>query len=324
MRWEPDGDQTSRVARAKTLRLIREFFWEHRVLEVETPAISASANTDPYIESFQLSTSNITTGAQKHYLHTSPEYAMKRLLAAGSGDIYQICKVWRAEPSSQQHNAEFTILEYYRIGFELDELMDEVNALLLSLLPSIRHKSQYTSYAALFLDKLGINPHTIENRQLQLLVNERVPGFSGELDRQSSLDLLLTHCIEPKFPKDCLTFVYDYPVTQSALAKTQASPQHPEILLAKRFEVYVGALELGNGYQELTSGEANEAVLHSELSTRKAMSLPPVAIDNRFLSAMKSGMPECAGIAIGIDRVLMLLTGASTIKQVINFSWENA
>ena len=323
MRWEPDADQTSRVARATTLRQIREFFWQRQVLEVETPALSTSGNTDPFIESFKLTTHN-TNNPQPRYLHTSPEYPMKRLLAAGSGDIYQICKVWRAEPSSRQHNAEFTMLEYYRLGFDLPTLMDEVDTLLLSLLPNLQRESQYTSYAALFLDKLGINPHTIENKQLQLLAGERVPEFSGELDRQSSLDLLMTHCIEPLFPKDCLTFVSDYPAAQSALAKTQASPQNPAILLAKRFEVYAGTLELGNGYQELTSTDANEAVLQGELSAREAMNLPPVAVDNRFLSAMKSGLPECAGIAIGIDRVLMLQTGASTIHEVINFSWENA
>jgi len=323
MHWEPDGDQHSRVARANTLRLIREFFWERQVLEVETPALSAAANTDPHIDSFRVDA--INTGEPKaRYLHTSPEYPMKRLLAAGSGDIYQICKVWRAEPSSRQHNAEFTMLEYYRIGFDLDQLMDEVNTLLLSLLPKLSRQSQYTSYARLFLDKLGINPHTIDNKQLQLLVSERVPEFSGELDRQSSLDLLLTHCIEPLLPTDCLTFVSDYPATQSALAKTQASPQNPDLLLAKRFEVYVGSLELGNGYQELTSADANEAVLQKELNTRKAMNLALVPPDNRFLSAMKAGMPECAGIAIGIDRVLMLQTDVTTMHEVINFSWENA
>jgi len=323
MHWEPDGDQTSRVARAKTLRLIREFFWQRQVLEVETPALSASANTDPFIESFELSTGN-ACATEKRYLHTSPEYPMKRLLATGSGDIYQICKVWRAEPSSRQHNAEFTMLEYYRLGFDLSLLMDEVETLLLSLLPKLNRDSQYATYAELFLDNLGIDPHTITNEKLRSLAKQCVPEFSGNLERQAALDLLLTHCIEPLFPNDCLTFVYDYPATQSALAKTEVSPENADVLLAKRCEVYVGALELGNGYQELTLASANANVLNSELAARNEMNLPPVPIDQRFLSAMKSGMPECAGIAIGIDRVLMLQTSASELKQVINFSWENA
>lgn len=323
MQWEPDGDQSSRIARAEMLRTIREFFYQRQVLEVETPALSAAANTDPYIESFELIAHSLGD-SEKRYLHTSPEYPMKRLLAAGSGDIYQICKVWRAEPSSRQHNAEFTLLEFYRNGFDLPMLMREVNDLLLSLIPQLNKQSNYVTYASLFLDNLGINPHTITNEALRLTVSKRVPEFTGDLDHQACLDLLLTHCVEPLLPDDRITFVYDYPATQSALAKTEVSRDNPGELLAKRFEVYVGRLELGNGYQELTSAPANKAVLQQELTTRKAMSLPEVAMDNRFISAVQSGLPECAGIAIGIDRLLMLATGATSLKQVINFSWENA
>ena len=323
MQWEPDGDQLSRITRAEMLRSIREFFYQRQVLEVETPALSASANTDPFIDSFELKTQS-SGRPETRYLHTSPEYPMKRLLAAGSGDIYQICKVWRAEPSSRQHNAEFSMLEYYRIGFDLTELMCEVDKLLLSLIPSLNKNSQYATYASLFLDNLGFNPHTISNKDIQLALNEKVPGFTGELDRQASLDLLLTHCIEPLFPNDRLTFIYDYPATQSALSKVERSKDDSEVMLAKRFEVYAGTLELGNGYQELTSAEANEAILRSELAAREAMDQKQVAVDKRFLLAMQSGLPECSGIAIGLDRVLMLKTGASTLKQVINFSWENA
>ncbi|MGB1310636.1 MAG: EF-P lysine aminoacylase EpmA [Leucothrix sp.] len=323
MQWQPDGDQPSRIARANMLRAIREFFYERQVLEVETPALSASGNTDPFIESFTVNT-DCSGHPEKRYLHTSPEYPMKRLLAAGSGDIYQLCKVWRAEPSSGQHNAEFTMLEYYRLGFDLPMLMDEVNQLLLLLLPNLNTASQFSTYAALFLDKLMFNPHTIANEDLQVQVNRHVPEFTGDLDRQASLDLLLTHCIEPFFPNDRLTFIYDYPATQSALAKTTASSDTPDAVVAKRFEVYAGTAELGNGYQELTSADANEAVLQSERQMREERNLPPVALDQRFLAATQAGLPECAGIAIGIDRLLMLQTGAATIQQVINFSWENA
>lgn len=323
MHWEPDGDQSSRVERARLLRSIRDFFYQRQVLEVETPALSSAANSDPYIESFEL-ISNCTGPAEKRYLHTSPEYPMKRLLAAGSGDIYQICKVWRAEPTSRQHNAEFTMLEYYRVGYDLKKLMSEVDDLLHSVVPELIETSLYTSYASLFLDNLSFNPHTIEERELWSQVNAKVPGFTGELDRQSALDLLLTHCIENQFPEDRLTFVYDYPATQSALAKTTVSADNPEVTIAKRFEVYVGSIELGNGYEELIDATKNESVLKNELDTRNTMNLPSVSIDNRFLAATRAGLPECAGIAIGIDRVLMLLTGAIELKQVINFSWENA
>lgn len=319
MHWQPQGDQDSRIARATLLRTIREFFYQRDVLEVETPALSQSANTDPFINSFPV------TGEQGlRYLHTSPEYPMKRLLAAGSGDIYQICKVWRDEPSSRQHNAEFTMLEYYRLGFTLPQLMQEVNALLLTLLPGLDRNSEYRTYQNLFLDNLGFNPHTISSEQLQGVVTEHVPGFDGKLDRQASLDLLLTHCIEPSFPKDRLTFVSDYPAAQSALAKTELLDQHSGVKIAKRFEVYAGSLELGNGYQELTNAQANLAVLNKELKTREAMGLTPMPKDQFFLAAMTAGMPECCGIAMGIDRLVMLATGATQLSEVLNFSWENA
>ena len=323
MYWEPSGDQHSRIARAELLRTIREFFYDKKVLEVETPALSSAANTDPFIESLKVITSQ-TGSKEKRYLHTSPEYAMKRLLAAGSGDIYQICKVWRAEPSSRQHNAEFTVLEYYRLGFGLPALMAEVNTLLLSLIPKITKESNFTTYASLFLDNLGFDPHTVNEDLLDSKVKKLVPGLVGDLDRQSALDLLLSHCIEPLFPKDCLTFVYDYPGSQSALAKTEVSKDNPEVILAKRFEVYAGNLELGNGYEELTSASKNETVLNSELDKRRKMNLPLEAMDQRFLAATKAGLPECSGIAIGIDRVLMLQSEVSEIKQVMNFNWENA
>jgi len=318
MRWQPDGDQQSRLARAALLRATREFFYARQVLEVETPALSQAANTDPYIDSFS------TQGSEQRYLHTSPEYPMKRLLAAGSGDIYQICKVWRHEPMSRQHNAEFSMLEYYRLGFDLKQLMQEVESLLLSLAPSLLKDSNYQTYASLFLDKLGFNPHTISDDDLQRCVSEQVPSFDGSLSRQGALDLLLTHCIEGDFPQDRLTFVSDYPATQSALAQIGPLIEQPEVMVAKRFEVYVGTLELGNGYQELSSGDANRTVLERELASREALGLDKVPMDKRFLTAMASGLPECAGVAIGLDRVLMLATGATELRQILNFSWDNA
>lgn len=319
MHWLPLGDQNSRIARAKMLRSIREFFYQRDVLEVETPAISQAANTDPFIDSFK-----VVTNQQHRYLHTSPEYAMKRLLAAGSGDIYQICKVWRNEPSATHHNAEFTMLEYYRLGFSLEQLMHEVDELFKQLLPKLKSDSKYQTYEALFLDNLGINPHTIASEALQILVATHVPEFQGELDRQSALDLLLTHCIEPKLPRDCLSFIYDYPASQSALAKTEHLKGNSGVMIAKRFEVYNGGLELGNGYQELTDASANQSVLNAEIRTREKMGIETTPKDQYFLDAMKSGMPECAGIAIGIDRLLMLETNAKTLAEVLNFSWENA
>jgi len=319
MQWQPQADQNSRIARATMLRTIREFFYQRNVLEVETPALSQAANTDPFIDSFEVVISRL-----KRYLHTSPEYAMKRLLAAGSGDIYQICKVWRNEPLSTHHNAEFSMLEYYRVGFDLADLMNEVEQLFREILPDLKSDSKYQTYESLFLDNLGFNPHTIASEALQRCVVERVPSFQGELDRQASLDLLLTHCIEPDFDNDRITFVYDYPASQSALAKTEAISDGSSTQIAKRFEVYIGSLELANGYQELTDASANQAVLEKELEARKALGITAVPDDRRFLAAMEAGMPECSGVAIGLDRLLMRATGASTLAEVLNFSWENA
>ena len=225
---------------------------------------------------------------------------------------------------SRQHNAEFSMLEYYRLGFDLKQLMQEVESLLLGLVPSLLKGSNYQTYASLFLDKLGFNPHTIPDDDLQRCVSEQVPSFDGSLSRQGALDLLLTHCIEGDFPQDRLTFVSDYPATQSALAQTGPLTEQPKIMVAKRFEVYVGTLELGNGYQELSSGDANRTVLERELASRETLGLDKVPMDKRFLAAMASGLPECAGVAIGLDRVLMLATGATELRQILNFSWDNA
>ena len=310
--------QSSLAARADTLRTIREFFYPRQVIEVETPGLSQAANTDPYIESFA-----IDTLSTPRYLHTSPEYPMKRLLAQGSGDIYQICKVWRNEPASQRHNPEFTLLEYYRCGFDEQQLMHEVDELLLALLPALHRSSHFISYHQLFLDNCGINPHTSDIGAVDDCVANYVPRFSGELDRQGKLDLLLSHHIEMQLPGDRLTYVYDYPVTQSALAQTaydSVSGSH----VAKRFEVFCGALELANGYRELTEASSNRAVLTSELAQRKAQGLHEVPVDERFLAAIAQNLPDCAGIAIGIDRVLMIRQQAKSIDDVINFCWQDA
>lgn len=305
--------------RAQVLSDIRTFFLAKNVLEVETPALSQAANTDPYIESFSLHKG-------KRFLHTSPEYAMKRLLASGSGDIYQICKVWRAEEAGKNHNPEFTLLEWYRVGFDYHQLMKEVEDLLTSLL-SLKKRAKFYSYKQLFIEFLQLNPHKADHSTLIHCVKEHVPELNivNEADwlHQDLLDILLTHCLEPHFEKERLTFVYDYPVTQSALANIRQETKAKEAV-AERFEVYLGDRELGNGYQELTNAEKNIEVIATELRQRKRRQQPLVPEDTRFLAAMKHGMPFTSGVAIGIDRLLMCKFNKDHIQQVISFSWDTA
>ena len=338
--WKPNTDHQVRKQRAQMLHDIRAFFYERDVLEVETPALSQAANTDPYIESFQTN-----DNACPRFLHTSPEYPMKRLLASGSGDIYQIAKVWRQAELGANHNPEFSLLEWYRVGFSYQQLIQEVDLLLSSLLSKIIHKpSLIVSYQQLFLEKLNINPHTINHAKLMACVHTSISGFDldylNDLSIQDLLDLLLTHCIEPDFKTDKLTFVIDYPVTQSALAMIGKSKFDKDLSsnnqnIAMRFEVYFGDLELGNGYQELIDYDGNCQVLKSENKIRdnvrqktqqlnKQTEIKTVPEDTLFLEAIKNGLPECAGVAIGLDRVLMAITGKDNIKQVINFPWDKA
>ncbi|MCK5917791.1 MAG: EF-P lysine aminoacylase GenX [Cocleimonas sp.] len=317
--WKPTASLNLLKQRAKMLADIRAFFAERNVLEVETPALSQAANTDPYIESFSLDSG-------QRFLHTSPEYGMKRLLAAGSGDIYQICKVWRDEEAGRYHNPEFTLLEYYRIGFSYQQLMQELEFLLITLL-MLKKPANYSSYQQLFIELLQLDPHKADHSTLIDCARKNIPelemGDESSWQKQDLLDVLLTHCIEPSFANDRLTFVYDYPVTQSALANIRGATQ-TEVALAERFEVYYGSVELANGYQELTNARKNAEVIETELHTRKQQQKKEFPKDAYFLQAMESGMPSASGVAIGLDRLLMCATGQKKIQQVISFPWGRA
>ena len=298
--------------RARLYQQVRVFFAERQVLEVETPALSQAGNTDPFIDSF-----TVNTAAGLRYLHTSPEYPMKRLLVAGSGDIYQICKVWRRDEAGSRHNPEFTMLEWYRVGFSYRQLMQETADLLHLLIPQLTQAPRFITYRQAFLETLQLDPHAAEVSELQGCAQVQGIQFTGELDKQGWCDLLLSHCVEANFPKNQLTFLYHYPASQSALARII---EENGIEVAQRFEVYLGALELGNGYQEQTDAARNRAILMQDAQTRG----DGIAVDEYFLQALEQGMPEAAGIAIGLDRVLMCRMQLDNIKQVIAFPWEVA
>ncbi len=291
MNWQPTASIQALKARAYLYQQLRAFFHARGVLEVETPALSQAGNTDPNIASF-----SVNTPQGLRYLHTSPEYPMKRLLAAGSGDIYQICKVWRQDEAGRKHNPEFSMLEYYRVGFSYQQLMQEVAECLQLVIPHLNTEPRILTYRQAFLEILGLDPHQASIEQLAACAQQQQVDIQGELSQQAWLDLLFTHCIEASFPTDRLTFIYHYPATQAALARVRLENGN---WVAERFEVYLGSLELGNGYQEQTDADKLAGVLVAD-AKQQAQDIP---VDTRFIAAVAAGMPFSAGIALGLDRI---------------------
>lgn len=321
--WRPAASREVLAARARLLAGIREFFARNGVMEVETPLCSHAGCSDPAITS--LTTRFTGPGApvgETLYLHSSPEFPMKRLLAAGSGSIYQLCRVFRNGELGPRHNPEFTLLEWYRPGFDHHRLMGEVAELVNCLLPAPL-PVQRLSYAQLFLTHLQLDPHCVAPEELRELAIARGIAGAEVLDletRDAWLDLLLSHLIEPGLGRGCLTFVYDYPASQASLARVRAG-QPP---LAERFELYLGGLEIANGFHELADAREQRARFEHENAARTAASLPTVPLDERLLAALQAGLPDCAGVALGIDRLLMYLSGLDDIRQVLAFPYQRA
>lgn len=322
MEWRPAATPERLQARAQLLAKVRDHFFRTGVMEVETPACSVATVTDPTIDS--LATRYSGPGAadgRMLYLHTSPEFSMKRLLAAGSGAIFQICRVFRDGEAGRFHNPEFTLLEWYRPGYDHHRLMDDVAELVQALLPA-RVAEERISYAALFHRHLGIDPLALSPQALRRVAGEQGVAGADTLDlaeRDSWLDLLMTHCIEPVLPPG-LCFVYDYPASQASLARIR--PDDP--LLAERFELYLDGLELANGFHELADAVEQRRRFRHDLACRRALGKSQPPLDERFLSALEAGLPDCSGVALGIDRLLMRITGADHIDQVLAFPLERA
>lgn len=309
--WQPTAPLANLRLRAQCIARIRQFFAEREVLEVETPQLSRATVTDPYLSSLKTQ-----LAAQTFYLQTSPEFAMKRLLAAGSGSIYQIAKAFRDDEIGAQHNPEFTLLEWYRIGFDDHALMDEVSELLSAILQTPTAKRN--SYLELFWKNLQINPHTASVEELQNCAQQHKLNLSNEFafdDQTTWLQLLMHHCIEPLLGKEVPQFVYDFPVEQAALARINKT----QPACAKRFELYYRDMELANGFHELTDAVEQAQRFEKDLAFRQKNQLVPVPIDNNLLAALQHGLPDCAGVALGVDRLIMLAVGASHIDEVISF-----
>jgi lysyl-tRNA synthetase class 2 len=297
--------------RAKLLAKIRKFFAERNILEVETPLLSNSSITDPNIQSFSTPYYNNTL-----YLQTSPEFAMKRLLAAGSGSIYQICKAFRNEQAGHQHNPEFTILEWYHVGFDHHALMVEMDEFLRFILQA--KPAEKLTYKEMFEKYLKINPHAITKKELRSLAIKKGINDIPNLNYDDWLTILLTHFVEPELGKDRPTFIYDFPASQAALAKIN---NHN---LAERFEVYIHGVEIANGFHELADSKEQRRRFLQDLEKRCALNLPEIPVDENFLTALDNGFPDCAGVALGIDRLLILLMDTKSIKDVIIFPIDQA
>jgi len=316
--WKPSASIAALRRRAEIINQIRQFFAEREVLEVDTPSLSASAVSDPHL--FPFSTDYVPEGAgtvQQLYLHTSPEYPMKRLLAAGSGAIWQLCKVYRNGETGSRHNPEFSMLEWYRPDFDHHRLMDEVDALLQQVLAS--PPARRVTYAAVFAEHTGLNIHRCSDQQLRTLAVERF-GFSGELSRDGWLNLLFSHCVEPLLLEP--TIVFAFPASQAALAQVVSGDD--VVPSAARFELFIEGMELANGYFELTDAQEQERRFAADQQQRRGLGYAELPLDQPLLAALRSGLPECAGVALGVDRLIMLALGASRIDQVIAFDLARA
>lgn len=287
-------------------------------MEVETPILSRHAGTDPAIELLQTRyTGPGAPGGLPLFLHSSPEFPMKRLLAAGSGPIYQICRVFREGELGRRHNPEFTLLEWYRPGFDHQALMDEVAALVRVALER-ELPWERLSYGDLFRRHLGIDPHVAGEAELRsLAIGQGIPGADALVLEGADpwLDLLLTQCIEPHLGRGCMTFVYDYPASQASLARIRPGP--PPV--GERFELYLEGIEIANGFHELANAAEQRARFEQDNRVRESRGQPLMPLDENLLAALAAGLPDCAGVALGIDRLLMVAEGAGSIEEVMAF-----
>ncbi len=319
--WQPSCDQEALRIRALTLNRIRRFFDGRGVLEVETPLLCHAAGTDPHLHPFitHYRQPGLTSGADC-YLQTSPEFAMKRLLAAGSGSIYQICKAFRNEEYGRHHNPEFTLLEWYRIDFGLVELIDEIEDLFLVLFDGMRAllPSKRITYRQLFEQWVGADPISADFAELaECAKRQNIPEASsicGE-DRNIWLDLLFSHLVQPNMEQGRVYFVYDYPACLPSLARKKLGDE----AVVERMEVFIDGLELGNGYHELADPDEQESRFDADLAVRRQLGLALPPKDQRLLAALSHGLPDCSGVAIGLDRLIMLMAGLDQMAQVLAF-----
>lgn len=313
--WRPSASREVLAQRAGLLAQIRKYFTDRDVLEVDTPVVSQGIASEPQLTSFALQ------DAPERHLITSPEFAMKRLLAAGSGAIYRLGPVFRADEVGRWHNPEFCMLEWYRPGYDYVQLMHEIAALLQTLAPNAPDM-QRRSVAQVFADTVGLNPHTASAEQLRAVATERGWAPAGETSntREFWLDLILGLGVAENLGGDSVTLVYDYPASLAML--TQLRDDDPPV--AERFELYWHGVELANGGTELTDPEQLRQRFDADRCERERIGADSRVGDSRLLAAQRHGLPACAGVALGVDRLLALTLGFDSIAPVLPFAWERA
>lgn len=316
--WRPAASLQTLHARAELLAQVREFFAQRGVLEAQTPLLSAAGGTDPNLDSLRVESDSLGTG----YLITSPEFAMKRLLAAYGEAVYQICPVFREGEQGRLHNPEFTLLEWYRPGFDHHRLMDETEALLGELLEP-EGQTERITYRDAFVSTAGIDPHSADLAALRKTLSTQgiaePIGIDAE-DRDAWLDLLMGAVVAPRLGKDGLCFICDYPASQAILARIK----HGDPPVAERFEVFYRGVELANGFHELTDAVELRQRFEAERDSRQAQNRICPPIDAALLNALEHGLPDCAGVALGLDRVLMLKLSLDSLAETLAFPIDRA
>lgn len=319
--WQPTASVDNLLKRADIIKSIRQFFSERGVLEVETPCMSHASVTDvhmsPFITCF---TPPGQTDAQPLYLMTSPEYHMKRLLAAGCGPIFQLCHSFRNEEMGRQHNPEFTMLEWYRPHYDMYRLIDEVDDLLQQV--AACPPAERLTYQQAFLRYLELDPLTADKKQLRDLAIKRDLGniAQQEEDKDTLLQLLFVDGVERHIGKEHPVFIYHFPASQAALAQISAEDHR----VAERFEVYYQGVELANGFHELTDATEQRQRFTRDNRKRVSLGLNEQSVDENLLAALAAGIPDCSGVALGVDRLIMLALGAQSLAEVMAFTVDRA
>lgn len=317
--WQPSATIDALHQRATLIKKVRTFFEERGFLEVETPILSRYTVTDPFLNSFSTLATTLTPAL---FLQTSPEYHMKRLLAANSGPIFQISKAFRQDEKGYRHNPEFTMLEWYRPGYNHHNLMDEMDDFLKIILNN--QISERYSYEAIFKKYLDINPHTASLNELKACAKRHHIEFQDETANTDTwLDLLISHVIEPHLGQNHPVFIYDYPASQASLS-VMRQDSGKSYQVGERFEVYYKGIELANGFHELTNFYEQKERFIDNLEKRKSLNLPTLSLDEYFLQALEAGLPATSGVALGLDRLIMLALEKKCIGEIMTFTIENA
>ena len=309
--FAPTCDRDSWVKRQALMNKVRRFFENRGVLEVETPVLSAAGGTDPQLDYFEVE--------GKRFMMTSPEFHMKRLLAAGFGDIFQITKSFRKDEFGAHHNNEFSMVEWYRVGMPQEKLMDEVEALVSEIIGKPIN-ARRTRWIDAFKNYAGVNPLTASGEEFAAACTAReipLPADGTAMSREDWWDYLMVFAVEPELAKNGPEFILDYPQSQAALAQTYVGEDG--YTWARRFELFVDQVELCNGYTELTDAKEQRRRFDADLEIRRGMNKPLPPVDEHFLAALESGMPACSGVALGLDRLFMLAMDKKEIKDVILF-----